>query len=264
MVASGNESSLIPVFSDAGDGAVSSQNLHKYSDVDIGVEAQHHTLGTGPTQAAAGSHRHSNYAEVTHEHATEDLPPVEIPDEVLVSDVDPTIDNPELPVGTIWLNPTEIDADIEVVQAYYDDTNEALVDWDTGYAHPSNWGRLAYTPPRDGVVIITGSVRVDTGNITGGVETNQLSKVIFVLVDNAGGYVGAVRDAAMNSGAKGLDEHRTGTSIAFVTGGETYYVECRANMLDAAHGDFSMTDFDFSLIYFPSGQYTTVALETTV
>lgn len=34
------------------------EELHRNSDVDTRPEAQHHTLGPGPTQAARGDHRH--------------------------------------------------------------------------------------------------------------------------------------------------------------------------------------------------------------
>lgn len=36
-----------------------SQDQHKFSDVDSSPQAQHHTLGTGPNQAAKGDHTHS-------------------------------------------------------------------------------------------------------------------------------------------------------------------------------------------------------------
>lgn len=34
------------------------EKLHLNSDVDVRAESQHHTLGPGSTQAAAGSHNH--------------------------------------------------------------------------------------------------------------------------------------------------------------------------------------------------------------
>lgn len=34
------------------------EKFHRNSDVDVRKESQHHTVGTGTTQAAAGSHRH--------------------------------------------------------------------------------------------------------------------------------------------------------------------------------------------------------------
>jgi hypothetical protein len=38
--------------------ALQVEELHTNSDVDARREAQHHTLGPGPTQAASGDHRH--------------------------------------------------------------------------------------------------------------------------------------------------------------------------------------------------------------
>lgn len=32
--------------------------IHRFDDVDVRNESHHHTLGPGPTQAAAGGHRH--------------------------------------------------------------------------------------------------------------------------------------------------------------------------------------------------------------
>ena len=34
------------------------EKIHQYDDVDVRGESHHHTLGAGPFQATAGSHRH--------------------------------------------------------------------------------------------------------------------------------------------------------------------------------------------------------------
>lgn len=60
-------------------GATPSQEVldfHQYSDVDSDYQAQHHTLGLGPLQAAPGNHnhdaRHGRY-DLEHAHDVEDL-----------------------------------------------------------------------------------------------------------------------------------------------------------------------------------------------
>lgn len=45
-------------------GTLPQSKTHDVSDTDVTESSLHHTLGTGPTQAAAGNHAHSNYAPI--------------------------------------------------------------------------------------------------------------------------------------------------------------------------------------------------------
>lgn len=52
-----------------GGDANKSREEHRFSDVDTGPLAQHHTLGNGPHQAARGNHDHdADYSPVGHTH----------------------------------------------------------------------------------------------------------------------------------------------------------------------------------------------------
>lgn len=259
-MAAKNES-LIPEFSDAGDGAVSSQNLHKYSDVDLGVEAQHHTLGTGPTQAAAGSHVHTDrYAPISHEHDAVDIPVVDVPDEVVTSDVDPTIANPDLSVGTIWLNPTEVDADIEVVVATDDGVTAWTCSSTSWIEHPTDYGKIAYTPPVDGVMMVFGSYKLNDASLTGGAGGLKMYTWLRVYDVEAATYIDNGTGQSHTEG--GGIQYRLAFCSALVEAGKTYYVHLRNRRDSATSGSFDISDFDFNIVFFPSGQTLSLEYET--
>ncbi len=48
----------MPAFNDDTINFDTVDKIHRFDDVDVRGESHHHTLGAGPTQAAAGSHRH--------------------------------------------------------------------------------------------------------------------------------------------------------------------------------------------------------------
>jgi len=234
----------------ANKGADKSREVHQYSDVDLEVNSQHHTLGPGPTQAAAGTHTHE-YAGLDHDHTFDDLPEIVIPDEVIVQPTDPTLDG-DVEEGTVWIDTSIPDAAIQYLTAIWEtDPYDVTV---TTFAHPSTWGNPIFTAPADGVLEVDVFCDFDNSGLLNSREAQWRLRIY----DAAGTFV---------SGNTVVDARaRTFTQFNKCSGpvleGETYTVKLEFALSHANGTTFTVEGPKAFIKFIPFAEYDTVTIET--
>lgn len=226
-----------------------SREEHLYSDVDTSREAQHHTIGKNPTQAAAGNHNHdSRYSMSQHSHTSDDLPPVVIPDEVVVSPTEP--DEPE--EGQLWIDSSIPDARVIGMRAVWEsDTNNIN---STTFSHPAKWGMPVFTAPADGLLAIWANCNFDNS----GLLNNRSALWRLRVYDSTDTLVkgNLVEDDRTRSFT--LDNH----VIAPVVEGETYTIRLEFALSHANGTVFVVSEPVLSAIFYPYGDYVDITIET--
>lgn len=231
--------------------ADSTRQIHLHSDVDLSPEAQHHTLGKGPTQAALGSHLHEGvYALFSHAHTSDDLPEVTLSDEVIVSDEAPLTD--ELDVGTVWIDSSIGDAAVEVVYGQYE-SDVATVS-STIFSHPANWATMVYVPPADGVIDVNASANIDSDTL---LNSRRAKFQIHILDEDET----IITQHQVTSDYVG-DYEITNYCLAPVQEGLLYKIALVFALGNADGGSFDVSSAEIFLKYFPGGQYTYLTLLT--
>lgn len=232
--------------------AEKSRNDHLYSDVDLDGNSQHHTLGKGPTQAAPGSHGHSNYALEEHSHTPEDLPEVESPVEVYVQPNDPALDEDLTGRSIIWVNPDVPDANYQVIRAEYE-TDPFTVSVDA-FAHPAKWGKLLFTAPDDGSLAVWCTVNFDSTNLL----NNRQAKWRLRIYDSTGTII----EGKVMKDARTKDFSVTLDTAGELVRGETYSVDLEF-ALSNLDGDYFIVDSaQMTVIYFPRSVHTYITIPT--
>jgi len=234
-------------------GADTSRELHLYDDLDHDTTAHHHTLGNGPTQAAPGTHGHSNLSPVGHSHTFDDLPEIVIPDEVIVSPTDPSLDGP-VDEGTVWIDSSIPDARPQILRAEWElDTFNIT---STTFAHPSKWGNPIFVAPCDGTLETEAFVKFDNS----GLLNSRRAQWRISVYDSSGTLVPQSRNL--------IEDDRTrifflfNKSIAQVSEGETYRVLLEFALSHANGTTFTVSDALAFLKFLPYSQFSTVTIET--
>lgn len=238
---------------EAVEGADESKELHQYSDVDSQPNAQHHTLGPGPTQAAPGTHDHDDdYAAKKHTHKANDLPEVVIPDEIIVSPTDPLLTDPDLEDGTVWIDSSVPDAVPQVISGVWEQDPFNITS--TTFAHPNKWGNPIFVAPCDGVLIAMCNVDIDATGLLNNREAQWRGRIY----DSSNTVVNGrtVRDDRTR--VYTLDNQWSAPVVA----GESYSVKYEFALSHANGTTFTVLRPKITLVFLPRAQWAEYTIET--
>lgn len=234
-------------------GAVRSREVHQYSDVDLDSGSQHHTLGPGPTQAAAGTHRHTDLAGISHDHGFDDLPEIIIPDEVITQPTDPVLDG-DVDEGTLWIDTSIPDAGVQFLRATWETDPVNITS--TTFAHPTKWGNPLFTAPADGVLEVDCFVDFDNG----GLLNNREAQWRLRAYDSGGTIVPGSNNLVRDDRTRVFTLFNKITAV--VSAGETYSVKLEFALSHANGTTFTVKTPIAFLKYTPYASLDTVTIET--
>jgi len=233
--------------------AEKSKRDHLYSDVDLDAGSQHHTLGSSPTQAAPGSHGHSELSPLNHVHSFDDLPEIIIPDEVIVQPTDPVLDGP-VDEGTLWVDTSLPDAKPQIVKVEWETDPFAVTS--TTFAHPSKWGNPIFVAPCDGTLEIECFVKFDCTGLT----NSRLARWRVRAYDSSGTFVTYSGNDVMDDRTRVF--YLFNKAVCSVLEGETYRIVLEFSLSHANGTTFTVSDAQGFLKFLPYTEFDYILIET--